>query len=146
MDALTARAVACASHRGQLDRHGFPLIDHLERVAADVPDELKAVAYLHEILERSDVTVDRLVDEGLTPDEAAAVVVLTRQPDESYEAFVLRVAHAKGRPGGLARKVKIADLDDHLRRPRELREPPYGWALQHMLVCADRYDSGLQAA
>jgi hypothetical protein len=146
MNATTARAIACESHRGQLGRHGLPLIDHVERVAAGVPDEAKAIAYLHEVLAYSDTTLDRLVDEGLTPDEAAAVVLLTRQPGESYEAWILRVAYAKGLAGMLARKVEIADLDDHLQLPREVGEPPYGWARQHMLVCSARYDSGLQAA
>jgi len=69
-------------------------------------------------------------------------------PDESFEVHALRIAHAKGPEGSLARTVKIADLDDHLAHDG-LRMPqrPYGWARRHVAACHDRLDEPLfQAA
>ena len=53
-------------HTGRRDRFGEPLIEHVERVAATVPDDARATAYLHDVLEHSDTTVDELEGEGLT--------------------------------------------------------------------------------
>jgi (p)ppGpp synthase/HD superfamily hydrolase len=66
MDATIARSIAHAAHTGRRDRFGEPLIEHVERVAATVPDDARATAYLHDVLEHSDTTVDELEGEGLT--------------------------------------------------------------------------------
>src|SRR4051812_11333374 len=53
---------------------------------------------------------------GLTSVELAALQLLTRMPEEAYEAHVLRIAHGRGLAGALARRVKCADLKDHVAR------------------------------
>jgi hypothetical protein len=140
VDVTLASTIAEQALDGARDRYGEPLIGHVARVAAAVPLEAQAVAWLHEVLERSPTALGDLEEQGLDPDEAQALLLLTRPVDETYEVHALRIAHARGRGGTLARTVKLADLDDHLRHPRTLAEPPYGWARQHVLVCADRYD------
>src|SRR5437763_6059929 len=64
VDPDEARALACRIHAGQVDRSGRPLLEHVGRVAAAVPAEAATVAWLHEVLERSDVSLDEL---GLQP-------------------------------------------------------------------------------
>jgi hypothetical protein len=45
------------------------------------------------------------------------VCALTRdKQDESYSSFIERVATFPGRPGELAREVKVADVRDNLGR------------------------------
>jgi hypothetical protein len=141
MDAATARSIAHAGHTGRRDRFGDPLIEHIERVAAEVPDDARATAFLHDVLEHSDTTMAELLAGGLTPLEAAALDLLTRAPGESYEAHTLRVAHAAGPAGRLARLVKLADLADHLAH-REMPHdaPPYGWARLHVANGQARHD------
>ena len=146
MDVTVARSLAEKALEGAKDRYGDPLIEHVARVAAMVPPEAQAVAWLHEVLERSAIPLSELEAEGLQPDEAQALMLLTRPLEESYEVRALEIAHGRGRGGSLARTVKLADLDDHLRHPRTLGEPPYGWARQHVLVCTDRYDRAPQHA
>jgi (p)ppGpp synthase/HD superfamily hydrolase len=133
MDAAVARNIAHAGHTGRRDRFGEPLIEHIERVAAAVPAEARAIAFLHDVLEHSDTTVDELTAAGLTDLERAALLLLTRDPGESYEAHTLRVAHATGAAGRLTRLVKLADLADHLSH-REMPHgaPPYAWARMHI--------------
>jgi hypothetical protein len=51
---------------------------------------------------------------GLTDAEAEALELLTQTDGESFELYALRIAHASGLAGRLARAVKLAELDDHL--------------------------------
>src|SRR3954463_4279277 len=137
MDSATARGLAHAVHFGQHTRHGTLLTEHLERVAADVPEHAMTVAFLHDILEHSDLTMGDLVLRGVTEEARAALALLTREPDESFEAHSLRIAFARGPGSRTARIVKLADLDDHLRSPKVGGAPPYGWARHHILVCLE---------
>jgi hypothetical protein len=141
MDATIARSIAHVAHTGRRDRFGAPLIEHVERVAATVPDDARTTAYLHDVLEHSDTTVDELETEGLTALELAALRLLTRAPGESYEAYTLRVAHAGGPEGELARVVKLADLADHLAHTAlPDGAPPYSWARMHVANAHARLD------
>lgn len=129
-----ARAAARRMHAGQLTRSGEPLIEHVERVAGAVPAELRGLAYLHDVLERADGAVEELLELRLSEIELTVLSLLTRRPDETYQAYVMRIARADGNPGRLARAVKLADLDDHLRRRRVERSPDYAWARERILA------------
>ena len=115
MDADTAGHIAHYSHLGRRTPRGVVRIDHIERVAAAVSEEARAVAFLHDVLEHTDTDGDELLAQGLTDVESAALALLTRGPGESYELHALRIVHAGGPAGRLAREVKLADLEDHLR-------------------------------
>jgi hypothetical protein len=128
VDSSVAQAIAREVHAGQLTRFGEPLIAHVERIARAVPDEARALAYLHDVLERSDLTVNALHGHGLTRAERSALELLTRRADQSYESYILGIVRASGAAGALARNVKLADLDDHLSHPVTTRAPDYGWA------------------
>src|SRR4051812_27669611 len=135
MDAATARGIAHHSHLQQRDRFGEPLIEHVERVAAHVPAEARAVAFLHDVLEWTPTTTAELQEAGLTDAERGVIELLTRQPDETFEAHAARVAFAHGREGELARVVRIADLDDHLAHSGAVDDvPPYAWARRRIAV------------
>jgi len=138
MDQVIARRIAQDVHAGQRDRAGEPLIEHVQRVVAAVPPAAQPIAWLHDLLERSAMHPDDLSRQGLRPVERAALLLLTREPGETYEMHVLRVAHAPGPAGDLARIVKVADLRDHIRREHEGHiasdAPPYRWALRHMVI------------
>jgi (p)ppGpp synthase/HD superfamily hydrolase len=141
MDASIARNIAHAGHVGRKDRFGEPVIQHVERVAAAVSPDAHAVAFLHDVLEHSDTTVAELTAAGATPLELAVLELLTRGPAESYEAHTLRVAHATGPEGRLARVIKLADLTDHLaHREMPHAAPPYAWARMHVANAQARYD------
>src|SRR5947209_9153123 len=133
MDPAVARNIAHQSHARQRNRFGEPIVEHVERVAAAVGIEDRAVAFLHDVLEHSDTPPDELISLGLTVNELAALDLLTRAPGEAYELHPLRIAHATGPPGRLARRVQLADLDDHLGHaslPDNV--PPYAWARMHL--------------
>ena len=75
------------------------------------------MAWLHEILECSDVSRDELRAAGATDVELAAIELLTRDPRadaDVYLAHIVEVANTPGEAGELARAVKRTDLGDRL--------------------------------
>jgi hypothetical protein len=106
------------------------------RVAAASPADARAVAWLHDALERTDLPEEDLLLAGLSDDQLRALRLLTRHTpaghDEAYLAHVGFIARASGRAGQMARSVKQADLRDHIAHPRRLPDrwaPPYRRAL-----------------
>jgi hypothetical protein len=82
-------------------------------------DVAKIVALLHDVIEDTDLTPDKLEEMGVSEFIVKSVVCLTRKSDESYDDFIKRLA-----PNPIAREVKIADLEDNMdvRRMPELSE------------------------
>jgi hypothetical protein len=130
MDEEFAREIALARHAGQLDRAGGQVVDHLRRVVARVPASTRSVAWLHDLLERAAMRPAELRFCGLSAVEAAALNLLTRGHTEPYDAYVMPIARGRGAAGALARRVKLADLEDHLAAPQlaDRSSPPYAWA------------------
>ena len=134
MDPDHARSIAHSSHGRERNRFDELVVEHVARVAAAVPPDAQATAWLHEVLEQSDTDPCELCAAGLTSVELAALELLTHAPSELYEVYVLRIAHAPGEEGRLARCVKLADLDDHLAHDRIPRSAPaYAWARGHIV-------------
>ena len=139
MDVAVARNIAHYGHRTARDRFDEPIVEHVERVAAAVPGRVRSVAFLHDVLENTDVSIEELCAQGLTAVEREALELLTRQPGERYELYALRIAWAPGEAGAIARTIKLADIDDHIGRPSIPQDaPPYGWARRHIAVAEER--------
>ena len=139
MNPAVAREIARVRLAGLSTRFGEPFIEHVDRVASAVPADARTAAYLHDVLEHTTTSVSELRDEGLDAMELETLMLLTRQPGETFEAHTLRVAYAHGRAGVLARTVRHADLDDHLaHRPMPSAVPPYGWARRHIVSAEGR--------
>lgn len=112
-----ARGIAFIAHRGQLDRNGAPYIDHPGRIAerfdpATEPVEA-AAAWLHDVLEDTPVTAEELFEAGILPHVIEVVRLLTRTPDVSADDYYARI-----RGHEVARRVKLADIDDNTARWR----------------------------
>lgn len=114
-----AQSVARRAHLGQFDKSGTPYLEHCQRVAAKLKEpSAVTVAWLHDVLEDSDVSEAELRDqfESAVVD---AVVAITRVPGEAAEAYYDRV-----RANELARQVKLADIHDNLNPLRLARLEP----------------------
>jgi hypothetical protein len=99
-----------------------------------VPEDVRALAYLQDVLERADGAMEELRELGLDGIELTVLSLLTRRPDETYKAYITRIARAEGDPGCIARTVKLADLDDHLGQRPVRRSPDYAWGRERILV------------
>ncbi|MCP3138958.1 GTP pyrophosphokinase [Pyxidicoccus xibeiensis] len=105
-----AISLAVEAHRGQRDKAGQPYILHPLRVMMRLDSEAeRTVAILHDVVEDTPYSLERLRGLGYPEDVLAALDALTRRDGETYEAFVERL-----RPNALARRVKLADLEDNM--------------------------------
>ena len=110
--------IATEAHRGQFDKAGNSYIGHPLRVmAAGRTVEEKIVGVLHDVVEDSDWTFERLTEEGFSAEVIAALRCVTKlSEDEPYDKFIARV---KRNP--LAVAVKLNDLSDNM----DIRRLPY---------------------
>ncbi len=113
--------IAARAHLGQTDRMGAPYILHPLRMMFRFKSETEMiVAVLHDVIEDNpDWDFDRLRQEGFSEEIIQAVDHLTRREQETYEEFVARSSE-----NPLARRVKLADLEDNmdLKRLNRLTE------------------------
>jgi hypothetical protein len=104
-----AIALAAKAHEGQVDKAGAPYILHPLRMMMRLSgaDE-RIAAVLHDVVEDCSWTIERLRAEGFSESVLAAIDSVTRKPEETYDAFVLRAA-----ANPIGRRVKCADLEDN---------------------------------
>ena len=104
-----ARILATQAHSGQVDKSGYPYIDHCRRVANSVEGiEAKTVAWLHDVLEDTNLTESDL-RASFDTEVVGAVVALTHLKGERNDIYWERIRH-----NALARKVKIEDIHDNI--------------------------------
>jgi len=115
-----AIALAVEAHRGQRDKAGQAYILHPLRVMMRLETEPERMAaILHDVVEDTPYTLERLRELGYPQEVLGALDCLTKREGESYEAFIERV-----RPHPLARRVKLADLEDNMDVRRLLAVGP----------------------
>ena len=103
--------IALEAHKGATDKAGMPYARHVMRVmqVGRTHDE-KIVGVLHDLVEDTDWTFDKLLEEGFPTHIVDALRCVTKiSDDEPYEQFIERV---KTNP--LAVAVKINDLTDNM--------------------------------
>lgn len=115
-----ALLVALQAHQGQVDKGGAPYILHPIRLCINgKSDDERLVGLLHDVLEDSDITFER-IDAEFGSTIAEAVAAMTKREGEDYPAFIARCAR-----NPLARAVKLLDLADNMdtsRLPAPLTE------------------------
>ena len=131
-----AQSLAAECHDGMVDKYGNPYMEHLERVAdrvremeydfVDETSEIKgyvATAYLHDIVEDTDITRDILV-QAFPADVVTAIFKLTRKKGTTYAEYIEELMSGDWQSfgnldlaGKIARVVKLADLLDHVSGP-----------------------------
>ena len=136
-DLDNAIILAVQAHSGQVDKAGAPYILHPLRVMlACVTEAEKIAAVLHDTVEDTGLELG-LIRHRFGAAVANAVDALTKRAGESYTSFIRRCALDP-----IARKVKLADLNDNMRLERLGREPTiedlrrhdkYGEAKNHLL-------------
>jgi len=104
-----AITIAAQAHAGQVDKAGAPYVLHPLRVMLRMnTDEERMVAVLHDVIEDSDWTLDLLRAEGFPEAVLTGIESMTRNPEETYEEYVLRAGRS-----AIGRRVKLADLEDN---------------------------------
>lgn len=111
MNLEKAIEIAQEVHKGVKDKGGYDYINHPIRVMhAMSNDQEKIVAILHDVVEDSDWTFDRLKEEGFEDSVIESLRCVTKySEEEDYQEFIKRAATNK-----IATKVKMADIEDNL--------------------------------
>ena len=111
MNLERAIEIAQEAHKGVKDKGGHDYIHHPIRVMhAMSNDQEKIVAILHDVVEDSDWTFDRLKEEGFEDSVIESLRCVTKySEEEDYQEFIKRAATNK-----IATKVKMADIEDNL--------------------------------
>ena len=109
-----AIAIALKAHRGQIDKAGAPYILHPLRLMLQMEsEEEQLAAVLHDVVEDSDETFETLHRAGIPETVIETLQLLTHQESDSYEDYINKIKHHP-----IARKVKLADLNDNMRLDR----------------------------
>ena len=111
MNLERAIEIAQEAHKGVKDKGGHDYINHPIRVMhAMSNDQEKIVAILHDVVEDSDWTFERLKEEGFEDSVIESLRCITKySEEEDYQEFIKRAATNK-----IATKVKMADIEDNL--------------------------------
>lgn len=106
-----AELFAKSIHHNQIDKAGKLYAEHLQSVVNNLvepTEEMIAVAWLHDSVEDTEVTLDDL-SRYFGDIVSDAVFAITKVKGESYDKYLSRV---KANP--IARLVKIADLTHNM--------------------------------
>lgn len=112
MSIALAKEIATRAHAGQKRWGGEPYITHPDNVAHYVKqfrDEYIIVAWLHDVVEDTTVTLDDL-RKDFSDEVVNAVDAITKRDYETYARYIERVAE-----NDIAREVKIADIKHNLQ-------------------------------
>ena len=145
MNLERAIEIAQEAHKGVKDKGGHDYINHPIRVMhAMSNDQEKIVAILHDVVEDSDWTFERLKEEGFEDSVIESLRCVTKySEEEDYQEFIKRAATNK-----IATKVKMADIEDNLDLSRLgtltekdlIRIEKYKKALQYLKALVNKHD------
>jgi hypothetical protein len=121
-----AEVVARMAHRGQkygnqdyFTKHVLSVVDRVEADERSLNGDIM-VAFLHDVVEDTDVTLHDLAIFGFNKLIVEAVAALTRRPGEPYDDYIRRVCEDRY----FAPLVKYHDLQENLSNdpPESLRK------------------------
>ena len=103
--------LALKYHKGQIKNGtGEEFILHVLRVMIKMDSEDEKIsAVLHDIIEKSNCTLDILKEQGFSNKIINTVDALSKRKGEDYSDYIKRV-----KKDPIAVKVKIADLEDNM--------------------------------
>ena len=106
-----AERLSRQAHLGQERKNGNPYINHIEDVVLRLGDDrdAKIVGWLHDVLEDSDLTSDKLISEGIPAVLVKEVQLLTKRREQTYSQYIDIV-----KTSSIAIKVKKADIISNL--------------------------------
>lgn len=102
--------LAARAHEGQLDKGGHPYIFHPLRLMLQLESEKdRIIAILHDVIEDTDWTLDKLREEGFSEEIVSVIDSLSRREEENYEEYIGRLLLDP-----TACRIKLLDLRDNL--------------------------------
>ncbi|EEY34600.1 hypothetical protein [Pseudoleptotrichia goodfellowii] len=114
MQLIKAFILCIIKHWKQKDKAGKRYVYHPIYVMLNVKGyKEKVVALLHDIVEDTDVTIDKLKKAGFSKEIVKAVEVITKKKNQEYFRYLTKVKNNK-----IAKSVKIEDLKHNMNLKR----------------------------
>ena len=105
-----AEQIARKYHKGQKRLYGEDFIIHPEAVANSFEDtEYKIVAWLHDILEDTDLEPEDLEEKGIPDNLISSIISITLIKGFDYKEYIIGIQEDE-----IAQAVKISDLKHNL--------------------------------
>lgn len=127
-----ASVTAYYAHKNKYRRDGVtPYYSHLRDVVSRLPDDdiTRAVGWLHDVLEDTDYTPEKLRELGIPDEVIFPVIMLTKEKGVSYEQYIEALRYTTH-----AKQVKIADILSNLAdTPTERQIVKYAKALLKLI-------------
>ncbi|HMN26400.1 MAG TPA: HD domain-containing protein [Ignavibacteriaceae bacterium] len=102
--------IAVSAHQGQKDKADKPYILHPLRLMFKMQNENDMIAaVLHDVVEDTDWTIEKLETEGFNKEVITAIKLLTHSKKVPYKKYIEAIKTNK-----IALKVKLADLEDNM--------------------------------
>jgi len=102
--------IAVLAHKEQVDKAGKPYILHPLRLIFKMQTENEMIAaVLHDVVEDTSWTIEKLEAEGFDEEVITAIELLTHDKKVSYKKYIDAIKTNK-----IALKVKLADLEDNM--------------------------------
>ena len=102
--------IAVSAHKGQVDKAGKPYILHPLRLMFKMQTENEMIAaVLHDIVEDTDWTIEKLEAEGFNEEVITDINLLTHDKKVPYKKYIEAIKTNK-----MALRVKLADLEDNM--------------------------------
>lgn len=137
---VNAANIMFTLHAQQKDKAGRDYIFHPMRVSMKCNlIESKTVALLHDTVEDSALTFDKLREYLFSEEIGNGVIAVTRRVGESYADFIARAAKDQ-----LGHAVKIYDLEDNMNITRLPNLTEKDWHRLNKYLHAWRYLTGLE--
>ena len=116
--------IACEAHNGQIDKVGLPVILHPIHVGemGKTTNEI-CVGFLHDTIEDTSITYEKLISLGVSKEIADSVRILTHKDGVPYFDYVQSIIDSKDM---VAIQVKINDLTHNQSRAKK-----YGFQKQY---------------
>lgn len=93
-------------HKEQVDKAGMPYVLHPLHVAEEMKDETSTiVALLHDVVEDSNITFDKLSELGFSTNVIESLKLLTHNENDDYFDYIKKIA-----TNPISTSVKLADL------------------------------------
>ena len=120
-----AIAIASEAFKNKTDKGGVPYILHCLFVMNEMPEddeELRIAAVLHDLVEDTDWTIERLRIEGFSERVLRIIYLLTHDPSVPYDDYIKNIALDID-----AKKIKKADLrhNSDITRLKGLRKKDF---------------------
>ena len=106
-----AITIACDAHQGQSSINGEPYILHPLRLLIKAKsNEEKIIAALHDVIEKSNISLSDLKNQGFDQNIIGSIDSLSRRRSESYVDYIARLMK-----NNISVKIKLLDLADNIK-------------------------------